>query len=261
MWRWLKGLFGKRKPNDPDGDGGSSKKGTMSRQKLTDLTRGIHHAASTTQAMLAEQFIRMFDQFFDAEEDGSLTAKMVRIQHPGDPERFIMVPLISLVSPKGILMNRMEVEMSVRIEEAYSKKATDHSDNSGATRTSFKVSFAPKSGLLGRRSDLTTIKMIFETNEPPEGVMRVIEEFTNGIEPRTKEQLEAAGHKHVAIGKKAAEIAESAKASADKTAEAATAKANEVVSDAQAAVSDVVDEADDVVLDPDEPEKPDEPAS
>jgi len=251
MWGWIKGLFGKRKPDDSGGD----KKGSMSRQKLTDLTRGIHHAASTTQAMLAEQFIRMFDQFFDSEEDGSLTAKMVRIQHPGDQNQFLMVPLISLVAPKGIVMNKMEVEMSVRIEEAYQKYATDYSDNSEATRCSFKVSFAPKSGLLGRSSDLTTIKMTFEAGDPPEGVMRVIEEFTNGIHPQKKERVDQI--KHTPIGQKAKDAVEAADA-AKATADNATKHANDVVGGAQDVVDSTIADVDDVVVESDESETPDD---
>ena len=48
-------------------------------QKLTDITRGMHHAASTTSALLAEQYIQLLNQFFDSEEYGSLKAKMFRI--------------------------------------------------------------------------------------------------------------------------------------------------------------------------------------
>jgi hypothetical protein len=195
MWKWMKRLFGKH------GDGKKNK--PMSHQRLTDLTRGIHHAASTTQAMLAEQFIRMFDQFFDHLDDGTLRAKMVKVEHPNAEGVFLLVPLISLVAPKGIVMNKMEVEMSVRIEETTTKPATDFSDNSGATRTSFKVSFAPKSKTEGRRSDLTTIKMTFEAGDPPEGVMRVIEEFTNGIHPINKDQIN--GQNITAIGERAQE--------------------------------------------------------
>ena len=37
----------------------------MSTSMLTDITRGMHHAASTTAAMIAQQYIRIIDQFFD----------------------------------------------------------------------------------------------------------------------------------------------------------------------------------------------------
>ena len=154
----------------------------MSEQQLTDLTRGMHHAASTTAAMIAQQYIRIIDQFFDAQEDGSLVAKMVKI-HIND-DHYTMVPLISLVAPKGIALEKMRVEMSVKITEAEMKEATDKVDNSKATRSSFKVQLAPKHHSSSRRrDDLTDIEMIFTAGDPPEGIMRIIDQYTDLIKP------------------------------------------------------------------------------
>lgn len=155
------------------------------RQMLTDITRGMHHAASTTAAMLAQQYLRVIDQFFDTEADGTMTAKMVKVWI--DSDHYMMVPLISMVSPKGLALERLEVEMTVRIDEATVKKATDTADNSEATRSSFSVTMSPKSNVLGRRSDMTDIKMVFTAGEPPEGFSRLIDEYTNQIQPRTSE--------------------------------------------------------------------------
>ena len=163
-------------------------------QKLTDITRGLHHAASTTAAMLAQQYIHLIDQFFDREKDGTMTAKMVKVLI--DQGHYMMVPLISLVSPKGLALERMEVEMSVKIDEATAKQATDNIDNSGATRSSFKVSMSPRVVTTdGRRSsELTDIKMIFTAGEPPEGISRIIEEYTNIVRPLPRGNGEANGH-------------------------------------------------------------------
>lgn len=153
----------------------------MSVQQLTDITRGMHHAASTTAAMIAQQYIRIIDQFFDVEDDGSMTAKMVKIHI--DQKHYTMVPLITLVTPKGLALEKMRVEMSVKIDEAFVREATDSMDNSMATRSSFKVVLAPKSDVIGRRSDITDIEMIFTSGDPPEGMMRIIDEYTNMIKP------------------------------------------------------------------------------
>lgn len=156
------------------------------RHNLTDITRGMQHAASTTTAMLAEQFLHLINQFFDKGKDGTLIAKMVRIQT--SPGQEMLVPLISLVQPSAIVLKKLRLRMSVKIEDAELKMAQkDLMGNSEATRLSFKVSMAPQTGFLGRRSDITDIEMVFEGTDAPEGIMRLIEEHTNAITPRKTE--------------------------------------------------------------------------
>ncbi len=173
MFQWIKRLLGRL----------TGKHKYMSEQQLTDITRGMHHAASTTAAMIAQQYIRIIDQFFDKRPDGTLEAKMVKIYIT--EKEYMMVPLISLVSPKGISLEKMRVEMSVRITETTLKEATDQVDNSNATRSSMKVQLAPKhkDNFGKRRDDLTEIEMIFTAGDPPEGIMRIIDDYTNLIKP------------------------------------------------------------------------------
>jgi hypothetical protein len=63
MFGWLKRLF-TGKGNAPE----------MSRESLAALTRGIHHAASSTYTMLAQQYMAMMMQYFEKAEDGHLIA-------------------------------------------------------------------------------------------------------------------------------------------------------------------------------------------
>ncbi|CAN2040125.1 DUF2589 domain-containing protein [Candidatus Magnetomoraceae bacterium gMMP-15] len=156
----------------------------MTSHQLSDITRGLHHAASTTSAMVAQQYILMLDQFFDVMENGSLKAKMVRVDI--DEKHFMMVPLISLAMPKGLALEKMRVEMSIRMDEVERKKATSGLDNSEATRSSFKVTLSPKSksysdGL--RSSDIVDVEMEFNACPPPEGIMRIIDQYANMIQP------------------------------------------------------------------------------
>ncbi len=160
-------------------------KNPLTSQQLTDITRGMHHAASSTMSMVAQQYIYMLEQFFDKQDDGSLRAKMVRVDI--NDKHFMLVPLISLVAPKGLTLKEMNVEMSVRMEEADIKKATHDIDESDATRSSFKVNLAPKPKgdheVTRRPSDIIDISLSFASNEPPEGVMRIIDQYTNLIDP------------------------------------------------------------------------------
>ena len=177
MIAWLKKLFS-----------GSGKVPKMSRESLAALTRGIHHAASSTYSMLAQQYIQMLSQFFEQKEDADgnlkLFAKMAYIKINETTETAI--PLISLVAPRGLALERMKVNMSVRIEEMSSKQATIDEDQTDIDRLSFKVSVSPRTKKEDHRaSDITDIEMVFSAGEPPEGVMRLIDAYTNLLDPRT----------------------------------------------------------------------------
>ncbi len=166
-------------------------------QMLTDITRGMHHAASTTAAMVAQQYIRIIDQFFDEESDGTISAKMVKVNM--DEDHFMMVPLIALVAPKGLALDKMVVHMAVKIDKATIKEATDKVDNSKATRSSFSVSLSPKAS--SDDADLTRIEMVFTSGDPPEGINRIIEEYSNQIRPIPIKSANGNHKKFCVIGK------------------------------------------------------------
>ena len=87
---------------DDDGKGVHS-------QQLTDITRGLQHAAAATMDMVADQFIRMLEEFFVPEEDGTLRAKMVRVQV--SETDFVELPMISLVRPRGLTLEGIDAGM------------------------------------------------------------------------------------------------------------------------------------------------------
>ncbi len=159
----------------------------MNSVSLTNITRGMHHAAMTTTSMVAQQYVRLFEQFFDREDpkdpDSPLKAKMVEIKL-GD-NHAMMVPLISMVAPKGIVMDKMKVSMTVRMEDIELKKATTADNAEQMQRGGFTVSFqSNKRGKSDARfADEIQVDMEFQAVEPPEGIMRVIEEYTNLIGP------------------------------------------------------------------------------
>ncbi|MCP4545020.1 MAG: DUF2589 domain-containing protein [bacterium] len=167
----------------------------MSSIKLTDITRGMHHAASTTSAMISQQYMEMLNQFFDYDDDGHLHAKMVSVEVSNG--HYIRVPLVALAAPKGIALEGMKIRMALRIDETESVKGTHEDDNSEATRGSFKVSVAPSSERSRKRkSDIVDIEMEFKATDPPEGVMRLIDSYTNMIMPERLDDtgMAAKGH-------------------------------------------------------------------
>lgn len=181
MFKWLKKWFAPKKGNK------------MINQDLSDITRGLQHAAATTNSMVAEQYIRILAQFFETMEDGTLKAKMARVQI--NDEFYALVPLVSMVSPSGLSLDKMKVELSIKIEKAEEKRASIldmiHDQRYGAeasesTRSAFGVSMSPRSRSSdGKRrpSDHMDIVLEFVARETPESVMRVIETYTNLIQP------------------------------------------------------------------------------
>jgi len=158
----------------------------MNRQSLSEITRGLQHAAQTTLSLVADQFIKMMEQFFDPLEDGTIQAKTVRVQI--SETSYVMVPLVALVTPRGMTLETMRVHLSVRLEEADLKPATSFLDNSDAKRTSFVVAMVPR-GKTGdqRGSDTFDVELEFKAQEPPELMMRLIDMFTNTVSQTSKD--------------------------------------------------------------------------
>lgn len=155
---------------------------SLENQDLTNVVRGIQHAIASTYSQVANQYIFLIDQFFEEQDDGTYIPLMVRIDI--DDKHHMRVPLISMVAPQGLVMKRVQVDMSVKLEKAQVKDATSLADNSRAERSSFKVSIAPKTGNSARRdSRVTDVSMVFEAGDPPEGIMRIIEQYANNIQP------------------------------------------------------------------------------
>ena len=46
---------------------------------LDDITRGMQHAAASANQMLAQQYTALLDQFFDADDSGTLVAREVEL--------------------------------------------------------------------------------------------------------------------------------------------------------------------------------------
>lgn len=173
----------------------------MENQKLTAITRGLQHAAAETNAMVAEQYIRVLSQYFDKDENGTLSARMVRVQL--DEQHHAFVPLVSLATPAGLALDRMRVELSIRLEgardmgdtpllrrvkgllgEGHAGNATAEGDAASENRADFSVSLSPRGrGEKKRQSDHVHVDLEFRSIKTPEAVQRMIETYTNMIQP------------------------------------------------------------------------------
>ncbi|MCU0126529.1 DUF2589 domain-containing protein [Pseudomonas vlassakiae] len=154
---------------------------------LRDITRGLQEAAAATNSLIAQQYINLFDQFFDCDSQalGSpMKAKMVEIAM--DDRHIMRVPLFALVAPKGLSLERMQVDLSVRVNATEGLGALSE-ECAQASAASFKVTIGAQ-GRQGetRDPDEVQIRMQFHASEPPEALNRLIEEYTKLITPIRK---------------------------------------------------------------------------
>ena len=161
------------------------RKTPMTACDLSSITRGLQQAAAATQNLVAQQYIKLFDQFFDYDIDDLQTpmkAKMVAVAL--DEQHTMRVPLVTLVAPRGLALEVMKVDLSVRMHATEQQKASHALENGELDCAQFFVTFgSEKSDVHTRKTDEMQISMEFRACEPPEAIHRMIEEYTQLISP------------------------------------------------------------------------------
>jgi hypothetical protein len=151
-------------------------------QTLSDIVRGIAHAAAAANEVSDMQMLKQMRDFFTLGEDGVLEAKMVRIRL--NPTTHMDVPLVSMIDPSSLSLQDMKVRMSVRLSKAEVKRQLHAANDSvEVTRASFQVGLTGAKP--GARKDVIDVTMTFKRLEPVEGSARVLEELGRGIAPST----------------------------------------------------------------------------
>lgn len=153
-----------------------------SAQTLADIVRGMQHAVNTAQSILQQHWRDTLDPYFD-----DATGKPITEKYLLPSGQLIEMPLIALVSPAGLALDHMEIEMAVRIDSAEVKPHRSASqEETGQHRSSFHCSFAPLKNGEDRSMNSVMVKMVFKAGDAPEGVARLIEEFTNSVIPKAQ---------------------------------------------------------------------------
>lgn len=163
----------------------STKKEKKVASDLRDITRGLHDAATAANNLIAHQYIKLFDQFFDYDPQDlgtPMKAKMVEVAL--DDVHRIKVPLISLVAPKGLALDTMQVDLSVRIQSTELDDASHSLANCAMNSERFMVTLGTSgAGASERDAGEVRISLQFKACEPPEGINRLIEAYTHQINP------------------------------------------------------------------------------
>lgn len=149
---------------------------------LCEITRGLQEAASATTSLIAQQYIRLFDQFFDYDPQAlgtPMKAKMVEVAV--DDQHKLKIPLIALVAPRGLALERMQVDLSVKVQNT--RPARESCPDASHQRFFVKVGQQTRRQGEARDPDEVQIRMQFQACEPPEALNRLIEEYTHLISP------------------------------------------------------------------------------
>lgn len=167
-----------RRPSQPSEEG----------QTLSDIVRGIAHAAGAANEIQDRQFIQQVNHYFHKEEDGTLVPKVVRCKI--DETNYIEVPLISMIDPSTLGLEEMDVRMGVRLSRAEVKSHIhDANREKNVSRSSFNVSLT--SSKPGDRQDVIDVTMKFKKTEPAEGSARLIEEMNGLAQPHKYDETTA----------------------------------------------------------------------
>lgn len=163
-----------------------SRKEPMVPSDLRDITRGLHEAACSANSLIAQQYIKLFDQFFDYNVDDlgtPMKAKMVEVAL--DDQHRMQVPLITLVAPQGLALDTMKVDLSVKIAATEVEGVTHALENGELNSERFYVTLGGVRKDPAQRSpDEVQISLTFKACQPPEAVQRLIEEYTQLILPQ-----------------------------------------------------------------------------
>lgn len=161
------GIFSKSKPVSP--------------QHLDGIVRGLNYVANCASDMSLSHYQNLISQYFDYDEDESIfTPKVVRLQL--DPEHEITMPLIAVTDAKGLYLDELEVDFSVRVTGI-----DPHSlqDSLQQDCPKLVVDIAPKQREnSGRDKDVIDFKVKFKSSEAPECVMKVIDKYNTQITPQ-----------------------------------------------------------------------------
>lgn len=161
------------------GAGMNNKTPANEKHTLSDIARGVQHAVNTAQEILELHYVRLLGRYFD--EDNN--PKMVRLRTAQDT--IVEVPLISLISPHELKLDELTMGLSLRIDETKVKRIP-RKEGEPIERTSFQISVGGGNTGDGavRDHNMIDIKMVFKSGDPPEGVSRIVEEFTKKIVPK-----------------------------------------------------------------------------
>ena len=147
------------------------------RQTLTDIAKGIQYTVNAAQDVVEKFYIGLLDRYFD--DDNNPINMAVNLSD----ETTVDVPLITLVTPTGLELDELEVDMSLRVDGVSTKKEITKAGDE-VERASFDISFSGGGKANAKNPNFIEMKMKFKKADAPEGIQRIIESFSNNVIPK-----------------------------------------------------------------------------
>lgn len=161
-------------------------------QGLTDLARGMQHVALCTQDILGQHFVNVINHYVDPKTREAIET---RIRLPNG--QVMDVPLIALIPPTNLSLKKLVLKMSVAVN-AVEVKATKYDEGmKEVDRSRFHVSFGASDEGNNKRKrgsqKMVDLEMTFEAHDVPEAVHKVIDYFTQFVEPQDEDKANLYG--------------------------------------------------------------------
>lgn len=166
-------IFNKNKPISP--------------QTLQGIVRGLNYVANCASDMSLSHYQNLIQQYFDYDKkDDVYTPKVVKLML--DQEHEITMPLIAVTDAKGLYLDELEVDFSVR---AVGIDSTEIKDDLEESCAHLLVDIAPRQReQSGRDKDVIDFRVKFKASEAPECVLKVIDKYNSQITPTQKNEIQ-----------------------------------------------------------------------
>jgi hypothetical protein len=139
--------------------------------KASDLIRGVYYATSSVNAVAAQQYIHLLNQYFDRNEFGEYIPKKIKIK---DGDNYFDMPVIGLVRPQCFKIEKVQVKMTGEMGDVGLKSAKTGVDNSDITRASLSVRLDSTEGDKKKAGDVS-LDITLCASDPPESLMQLID--------------------------------------------------------------------------------------
>jgi hypothetical protein len=152
----------------------------LSPEELAKLVRGLHEAAAATNDVAGQHFAEMLAQFFDPTEDGTMKPKVVRVQV--DDQRYVMVPLVSLLPSAAVNLDAMRVQFRCVLGGAEASRETlAASLPASADPGSLGVKITPRGKQRGK--SVVDVSLEFKPGERPQATAELLNLLASSVSP------------------------------------------------------------------------------
>ena len=158
----------------------------VSPQHLHGIVRGLSYAANCASDMSLSHYQSLITQYFDYDDTEQVfVPKVVKLML--DAEHEITMPLIAVTDAKGLYLDELEIDFSVRVTGV----DTDFLQEEFAESCpQLVVDISPKQhqSSKDRDKDVIDFKVKFKSSDAPECVMKVIDKYNTQITPQKRSE-------------------------------------------------------------------------